>query len=204
VVPALLETTTEVLVSPAQFFRRMPVDAGIGAPLGYAMIAGYAGIVVSSLYQAILRAGLGSSFAQLGHRGPFGRLAPFLEGGVGFVAQILLGPLFLLVALFVGAGIHHLLLLLLGAARRGFEATFRVSCYSQAVSLLMLVPICGGVVSFFWWLVVAIIGLAEAHGIGRGSAAIAVLAPLLLACCCCGLVAGLFFGGIATALHNLR
>ena len=191
-------------MSPADFFRAMPVAAGIGAPLGYAMIVGYVGIVVASLYQAILRAGVGDRFASLGHEGPLGQLTPLLQGGVGFVAQIVFGPLVLLIALCVGAGIHHLVLLLLGGAKRGFEATFRVSCYSQAVSLLLLVPICGGLISFFWWLVVAIVGLAEAHGIGRGTAAIAVLAPIVLACCCCGVTAGLFFGGIAAALQHAR
>lgn len=203
-IPGLVETTKQVLVGPSEFFRRMPVDAGLGAPLGYAMIVGYVGIVVSSIYQAAIRAGLGSTLYEFGHRGPFGRVAPFLEGGVGLVAQLILGPVFLLLALFLGAGIHHLVLLLLGMAKRGFEATFRISCYSQAVSVLLLLPICGGVISFFWWLAVAIIGLAEAHGIGRGSAAIAVLAPLVLICCCCGLLGALFFGGLATALHHAR
>jgi hypothetical protein len=203
-VPALVETTKQVLFGSAEFFRRMPTEAGIGAPLGYAMLVGYFGVVVVAIYQAVMRVALGSTLYELGRQGPLGRIAPFLEGGVGLVSQIVLGPFFLLIGLFLGAGIYHLLLLLLGGAKRGFEATFRVVCYAQAADILCVVPFCGSVIGFFWGLAVLIIGLAEAHRIGRGTAALAVLLPILLLCCCCGLAAALFFGGLATALSHAR
>lgn len=204
VVPALFETTKQVLLSPAEFFRQMPVSGGIGAPLGYAVIVGYLGVVVQALYQAVLNIGLGSAFAGFGDRSPFGRLAPMMQGGLGLGLQLVMGPILVVVGTFIVAGIYHLMLMLLGQAKRDFEATLRVVCYGQAASIVLVVPFCGGIVSAVWRVVLGIVGLAEAHRIGHGSAAIAVLAPIVLICCCCGAAAALLFGGLAGALGNLQ
>ena len=40
-VPALVETTGQVLLHPADFFRRMSISGGLGAPVVYALIVGY-------------------------------------------------------------------------------------------------------------------------------------------------------------------
>lgn len=196
ILPALIETTTGVLLRPTEFFRSMPVSGGIGAPFGYAVILGYAGLLVQAVYQALLRIGFGSFLAGLGRRGEVGQLLAMAQGGVGFIAQVIVGPVLVIVGLFVGAGIYHLVLLLLGGARRDFEATFRVVAYAHAASALLVIPICGNVVAFVWGLVGVVIGLAEAHGIGRGKALAAVLLPILLICCCCGALFGVFVAGI--------
>ena len=201
---ALVETTKQVLTSPTAFFRAMPVTGGIGGPLAFAVVIGYVGLAVQSLYQAVLNIGLGSAFHNLGDRSPFAHLGPFLHGGMGLALQLVFGPVFIVVGVFIGAGLYHLVLLLLGQARQGFEATLRVVCYGQATSVLMILPFCGGVLAAVAWIVVGIVGLAEAHRIGRGSAAVAILAPVVLACCCCGLGLGLLFGGIAGLANHLR
>jgi hypothetical protein len=102
------------------------------------------------------------------------------------------------------AAILHLMLLLLGGARRGFEATFRVASFSQATSLFFLLPFCGQLVGFVWCLVLYVLGLAEAHQIGHGKAAAAVLLPLVLLCCCCAGLAVLFAGAIAGVLGQVQ
>ena len=74
-------------------------------------------------------------------------------------------------------------------------------CYSEATSILMLLPFCGGFVAGVWWLVAAILGLGEAHGVPRTISAIAVLAPILILCCCCGgllAIVGVMTGGLAS------
>ncbi|HEY7516630.1 MAG TPA: zinc ribbon domain-containing protein, partial [Vicinamibacteria bacterium] len=58
--PALFETTKQVLLSPALFFRGMPVGPGLADPLLYAVILGYAGVIVQALYQAFFHVALGS------------------------------------------------------------------------------------------------------------------------------------------------
>jgi hypothetical protein len=197
--PALFETTKEVLATPTEFFRRMAVTGGIGGPLLYALILGYFGVVVSAVYDTVFSTVMGD-FASWGRRGELERFLPLLEGGGSLLFRLLLGPFMILFFLFLASGIYHLVLLVLGGAQRGFEATFRVVSFSQATSVLMIVPMCGAIVALVYYVVVAIIGLSEAHGTSRGTAAAAVLLPILLVCCCC-VVAGVagvgMIGGLA-------
>jgi len=138
------------------------------------------------------------------HRGELDRFLPYLQGGFGVVFQIVLGPLLVAVALFISSAILHVLLLLFGGAPRGFEATFRVRCYAEAASIIRLIPFCGTAIFVIYTLILAIVGLSEAHRIGRGRAAAAVLVPLILFCCCCTGAIILMLGGLASALGNLK
>lgn len=193
--PALVETTRQVVVSPTAFFRAMPVTGGVGAPLLYALLVGYVGLAAAVLYDAVFRAIVGPSF--FGGPGALERMFPVLHGAFGTILQLTVGPIVLIAVLFVGSGVWHVVLFLLGGARRGFEATFRVSAYTEATAVFAIVPFCGWLVAFVYSLVVSIIGLAEAHGIGRGRAAAAVLAPLVLICCfsvAIGMAVGLVSG----------
>jgi hypothetical protein len=195
---AFIETTRQVLLAPTDFFKAMPVTGGLGAPFVYGVLAGYIGLAVQAVYDAILRTIVGPRLDPFSADPRFAQLAGFFEGGVGLVGTLIAGPFLLALFLFVGAGITHLFLLLLGGARRGFEATFRVVAYSSAAALFSILPFCGGLVGLVWRAVAMILGLAEAHGIGKGTAAGAVLLPALLVCCCC-LVGVLFaIGGMAS------
>lgn len=200
---ALVETIKQVLMTPVDFFKKMPTSGGLGGPLVFGLIVGYLGLAISAVYEAIFRSLGGGMFRNFEH-GQFARYAPLLEGGAGLVAQLVLGPVFLVLGLFLGAGITHLFLMLLGGAKRGFEATFRVVCFAQAAAIFSVVPFCGSLVHLVYQIVLAVIGISEAHGIGRGTAAAAVLLPGLILCCCCigALVAA--FGGIASlaGLHR--
>ncbi len=195
-VPAIFDTIKGVLFSPAQFFRTMAKQGGIGGPLGYGIIVGYVGLLIATMYNALVTVLFGSSLRGLDD-GPLAQIAPYLQGGVGFVSQVIFGPIWLLIGIFVSAGIYHVVLMILGQAKQGFETSLRVVCYSQSAAILQLVPFCGGLAMAVWMIVCNIVGLSEAHGIGRGSAAIAVLAPIVLFCCCCGLGLMALFGGIA-------
>jgi hypothetical protein len=203
-ISALVETTQQILTRPTDFFRAMPVTGGLGSPLFYGVIVGYVGIVASAIYGAIFQAVAGPSLFGMSHRGELDRFLPYLQGGLGVVFQIVLGPLLVAVALFISSAILHVLLLLFGGAPRGFEATFRVRCYAEAASVIRLIPFCGTAIFVIYILILAIVGLSEAHRIGRGRAAAAVLVPLLLFCCCCTGVIIVMLGGLASALGNLK
>jgi hypothetical protein len=100
------------------------------------------------------------------------------------VAQLVFGGMFVVIGVFVAAGILHLMLLLLNGATQKFEATFRVISFAQTTSLLLLVPFCGQIVAGvakLWTLVLYVLGLAPAHRIGHGKAAAAVFLPVLSA-----------------------
>jgi hypothetical protein len=202
---ALVETTKQVLSRPSDFFRAMPLTGGLGSPLLYAVIIGYVGLVASTIYNLVFRSVLGASLERMGGGGgEFERLAPFLQGGASLIVNLLFGPLFIVIGLFISAGIFHLVLLALGGASRGFEATFRVAAYSQAASIFNIVPGCGGLIGLVYVIVLLIIGLSEAQQISRGRSAAAVLIPVVVLCCCCiGAIAVLVFG-VAGALGRMR
>lgn len=201
---ALIETTKQVLTEPAAFFRSMPVTGGLGSPLLYAVIIAYVGLVASTIYNLVFRSVLSSSLTQMGSGGELERLAPFLAGTTSLVLNLLFGPVFIVIGLFIGAGIFHLVLLALGGATRGFEATFRVAAFSQAASIFNVVPACGGLIGLVYTLVLLVIGLSEAHQISRGKAAVAVLVPFVVLCCCCGGAGALAMMGLAGALGHMR
>ena len=201
---ALVETTRQVLSGPADFFRAMPLAGGLGAPMLYAVIVGYVGLVASTIYNTVFRSLLGTSLSRMGGSSELERFAPFLQGGAGLVVNLLFGPVFILIGLFIGSGIIHLMLMIIGGAERGFEATFRVAAYSEAAALFNIIPLCGGLIGGVYTLVLLIIGVSEAQGISRGKAAVAVLVPIVVLCCCCGAVIGVAVGGLAGALGHMN
>jgi hypothetical protein len=200
----LVETTRQVLATPGEFFRTMPRGGGIGSPLLYALIVSYIGLVAATLYNAVFNAVLGPTFANLGAGRPeLERYAALLRGGPGTIlANLILGPVVVVALLFVGAGLVHLMLLLVGGARHPFETTFRVMGYLHATSILNLVPIVGSLIGIAYWVVLAVIGLSAGHGISEGRAAFALFLQVFLVCCCCGLALGavFFFGGVVSMM----
>lgn len=182
---ALVETTQRVLTGPTAFFKEMPVTGGIGSPLLYALVIGYAGLLISAIYDFVLESVMGSSLSRLGGGSEaMAGVMPYLGGAVGLGMKLILGPLFVAFGVFFLSAIVHVTLMVLGGAARGFEATFRVTCYSEASALLNIIPVCGGVIGPILMIVIMIIGIAEAHGTPRGRAAAAVLLPIVIACCC--------------------
>ena len=200
---ALVETTRDVLLRPQAFFRAMNVQGGIASPLLYAVIVGWCGVVVASFYQALFRSLVGPSVLPFGERPELAAVLGLMEGWVGFFTQLAFGGVVVAISVFVSAGVLQLMLLLLGGAERGFEATIRTVCYAQATSVLLVVPFCGQFVAVVWLIVLYVIGLAAAQRIGHGKAAAAVLLPILLLCCCCAAVIGLAMGaaGFATQMR---
>ena len=202
----LIETTKQVLTGPTDFFRRMPVTGGVGSPLLYAVIIGYLGILVSSVYNAvfILVVGTHGSFGAFGDRPEMARMMEAFSSWGGLIAQVLFGPFGIVIGLFVSTAILHVMLMLLGGASQGFEATFRARSYSHAASILAIVPFCGPAIGGIWSLVLCIIGIAEAQRIPVWKAALAVLLPIVLCCCCCAAGIGMFSASIASLVSHQR
>lgn len=201
---ALVETTKRVLSNPAPLFRALSRPSGIGSPLLYAVIVGWVGVVAASFYSALFQSLVGSSMAGFGESPELAAALGFAQSWGGFFVQVIFAPVGLVIGLFLAAGVFHVMLLILGGANRSFETSFAVVGYAQAPAILMVVPFCGSLVAWVWSLVLYIVGLSEAHGIGRGKAAAAVLLPLLLVCCCCGLFLGLFASSIAALATQVQ
>jgi hypothetical protein len=174
---AYFDTVILVLTKPGEAFVMMKKEGDLMGPMLFALIGGCAGMIVSVLLQVALQ-----SIGFMADR----QTAAFGMGvmGIWAVGYVLLSPVLIIVGMFIVSGILHLCLMILGGARRPFETTFRVVCFSSgSTSLLSMIPFCGGMIAMVWNIVLECIGLARAHEIDTGKAVMAVLLPIIV---CCG------------------
>jgi hypothetical protein len=174
----------------------MPTRGGLGAPLLY-------GVVIGSLALVLMIASVlavGGLLEMVAPRpGPAGATTPG-ELLLVFVFWVFATPVGMVIILFTEAGLTHLLLMMLGGAGEGFEATFRVSCYARAATLALAVPLVGWVAGPVWLVVVRVLGLMAAQRCGGGRATAAVLIPPLVCCCLQALLYVAVFGLAALAV----
>jgi hypothetical protein len=192
---AFVETLQMVLTRPAEAFTAMKREGGFGEPLIYALIGGCAGGLVSFLFSLALQ-----SMGFFADRRT--ALTAFAGMGVGSAVFIVLLPVFIVIALFIGSAILHLCLMIVGGAKQPFETTFRVFAFTQgSTGPLQMIPVCGGIISAVWAIVLNCIGLARAHETETGRAILAVFLPMIV---CCGLafVAALLIPGLVHSLNH--
>ena len=166
-VGSFVETVKEMFTGPSVFGRHLRRSGGHWAPLGFGMIGSFIGFLMEMAWQQVF-----------GHDPVWDQpeavfIFPFL-----FVCM----PLLIAIIFYLEAGLVYLLLLMIGGAKQGFEATFRVVAYTTgATSLLAIFPAWNDFVSVAMvvYTVVSIIVLAETQEISRGKAAMAVLIPLV-------------------------
>src|SRR6185369_12740785 len=88
---------------------------------------------------------------------------------------------------FINAAMYHVCLLVCGAARGGFQATYRVVCFGMgSVYMLAAVPIVGPLAALFMYFMVLTYGFKSAHDTSGGRAFFAVILPSLIGLCCLG------------------
>ncbi len=191
----LFKTVRDVLFSPSDFFKKMPVTGGLTDPLLFAMIIGTVGLLFLSVWDLLLHDSM-QSFMTPEMRNAAGR---GMSSGVASPLGTAMMPFLLIIWLFVASGLLNLFLMIVGGARAGFEATFRVVSYSVSPFLFMVIPFCGMLFTTIWVLTLAIIGLRDAHETTGGKATVAVLLPFLFCCGVLILAAVLFMGAIASS-----
>lgn len=178
-------TIMAAVLAPTNFFRNMRTEGGLGQPLLFYVGVAWIALIINSILELpfqYMMAGNGEETAAWA-------MSPLILA--------IFAPLFVVIGAFISAGMTHLCLMLLGGATRPFEATFRVNCYAYgSLSVLQIIPLIGGFISGIWGIVLEIIGVAEAHEISRGKAALAVLLPTLL---CCGIIVMLVGAGVGAA-----
>lgn len=198
-------TTKAVFTAPTEFFTRMRPEGGLGAPLAYGVIGASIGAIIAQIFSMVFNLGilgLGSMAAKHNSEAMGVQAAGSVIGGI---CSIFFIPIIVAVGLFIGSGITHLLLMLVGGAQKGYETTFRVNSYvNGALGLLAAIPICGGMVYPIWGIVLQIIGLSKAHDIPTTKAALAVLLPIALLCTCAAIAIFLIFGASVFAVAASR
>jgi len=190
---AYFDTVIMVLTKPGVAFAMMKKEGDLMGPMLFALIGGCAGMIVSVLLNIALQS---VGFMADRQAGAFGMGIV----GIWAVGYILLSPVLVIVFMFIASAILHLCLMIVGGAKKPFETTFRVVCFSSgSTSLLSMVPVCGGMISGVWNLVLEIIGVARAHEIDTGKAVLAVLLPIVV--CCGGLLLLGILGGFGALSH---
>lgn len=187
---SFISTARNVVLNPVGFFRGIARRGDFVGPLVFA--------VICALISGLLSGLLGFLFALIG--GDVG------TAFVGLLSGIFLTPIITVIGLFIGAGIYHLLVMLLvKPSNAGFEATFRVAAYvsvMQLVTWLAAIPILGLIVALaaaVYSIYLSVVGIREVHATTTGRAAAVVLIPtavlMLLGLLIVAVVgAALFFG----------
>lgn len=147
----------------------MPRSGGPGAAIIYYLIIGVIGAGITLFWTTVL------DYSSLSET-LLGR-EQVQSSALSGIIEFLLSPLLLLATLYLVAGISHLILVMFDGAQSGFNTSVRVIAYAYSPVLFGVVPVLGSIVALVWTIVLAIVGLREAHLTSRGKAAAAVLLP---------------------------
>ena len=196
-------TVKDVLFSPVSFFDTLRTQGDYFMPLIFALIVAFLGGIVSTIWGNVFSSFFQEMFLSMY---PQNSYPPNLAA---WEKYIMMGSVFMLpaaefVAIFLSSLIIHFLLIILNGAKNGFEATFRSVCYIRACNLFLFVPILGGLITFFYTLILQIISLKEMHEIDAWKAFLAVFLPIFLLCCCCCAGIAIFASLIAENFKNLN
>jgi hypothetical protein len=160
----LWSTIFRCLFLPKRFFSSMPTSGGYGRPIIFAIILGTIGISMTLIWTIVFN-------QQLIHPRLYGSFLLILAQEVILVTA----PLWIILWLYCGAIIIHLLLMLFGGAQRGFEATFRVIAYSMGTQIFSLAPFFGLLIAWIYSMFLLILGLSKAHQTDTWRVIVAVL-----------------------------
>jgi hypothetical protein len=180
-VQSFINAVRGVVTAPVGFFRGIRRQGDFVNPLIFAIICYEVSAILGGLLGLV---GVGMGDAQ---------------GFGSFLIGIILAPIGAAIGLFIGAGILHLLVMLIvGSRNAGYEGTFRVGAYSAVTTLVSWIPIIGLIASLYG-IYLAIMGIREVHNTSTGKAAIVVLIPavvvfLLVVLIIAVIGAAIFFG----------
>jgi hypothetical protein len=159
--PGLFLTLKKVLFTPMDFFGAMPEGRPKAKALVFNLLISEFLLVIDFLWSLFgLRVRLGGPAQSEG----LGLMAH--TPGLGFLVALLLVPLAISLGIYLDAWLTHLLLLLFRSAKKGFNETFRVMCYSAAPTVLSAVPVAGQILSpviLVWYMTLQAIGLKKVH-----------------------------------------
>lgn len=192
----LIETIKLVLFQPTRFFRNYKLDGSIGRPLLFAVMIGWTTAIISTIWATMMSRSLFTFLHEyLQEKLPDIEGVDWdqiLSGGGGtsfdFIMSLIIVPVFIMIGLFIVAGIFHLFLLIVKGANKSFETTFNVLAYGAVAHIAEIIPFFGGIISWIYGIVLGIIGLSEAHKTDSWKAAFAVFGPYILCCVCCGAI----------------
>ena len=178
---AIWETFKGALIDPVRTFEKMKRSGGVGVPLGYDVLLGSVGGIISLIYNFVFNIDATAFFPPEFRQEPNPLLTTYRN--YFLIGTAVAMPLLMIVSAFLTSGVWHLSLMICAGAKQPFETTFRTTCYAMGSgSILALLPLCGSSIGFIWGLVCLCIGLAKTHEIHTGRAVCAVLLPVAVCC----------------------
>jgi hypothetical protein len=188
-------TVKKLLLEPAAFFQQMGAEAPLGPAMGFALISFSLSAVIQVIWQIVLASiqfGV-IRFAGEGSADGPAAFAPLIEHGIQVGFSILI-PAFGFIGVFIGAGITHLFLLLLGGAKEGYLAMVKICLYATAGACLSVVPCLGDFAYAIWSIVISIVGIVTVHKTETWRALLAIFLPTILICVCCAVAIAIIVG----------
>jgi hypothetical protein len=181
-IQSFIATVQAVVLRPVDFFRGILRQGDFINPLIFAIICYEVAAILGGLIRLV---GIGATN----------------QGFGGFIVSIILAPVFAAIGLFIGAGILHLLVMLIvGSRNSGFEATFRVGAYAAVTSLVSWIPFIGGILALYG-IYLGIVGIREMHNTTTGKAALVILIPvavvLVIAIVLAIIIGAVIFGALS-------
>jgi hypothetical protein len=159
---AYFQTASKCILTPTSFFSKLPTSGGYFNPVLFAAMTLPVAAVLIYLWVWLFR---GMHLT--------GLIGLFFLACLLFLGALIVVP----ISLAIWSGILHLCLYLVGGAREGYQATFRVASYSSVAGLFNVIPFVGSVASL-WGLVLTVIGLRETHKTTTGKAVGALAIPV--------------------------
>lgn len=193
-VEALVQTIRILVMDPADAFSRLRSDGDLTSPMFFGIIVSWICILLSQLWNVLLSNTLGGALGDMEGLEMLFQAPSMLE----LIGVMVLWPVIFVVIAFIGAGILHLCLMMVGAMEKtelGFEGTLKVYIYATVSWFAVIIPFAGGFVTTLWHVVLQVIGFAKVHRTSQGRSLAAVLIPTIV-CCLCVIVTGVFFGAV--------
>ena len=173
---AFVDTTRLVCLSPERFFRTPSIERGAAGGLFYGVAAYAVGQVLLMVLTGVMIM-LGGAVAGAVTEEPViaGVLAGYGCFFVGMSPLILAqAPVQAMLGIVVAGAAEHGTLVLMKRSKVKFEDTLRVVGYAYAPHVWVFVPVCGGLIAWFWMLWCELKAIRETHRCGTDGALLAV------------------------------
>jgi hypothetical protein len=169
----------------ANFWKKMPTDAGHRAPIAYSWYLGAMALVVFGLpLMGLLQLGLACDNSSAGaHVGLL----------VGYAALFPLMYVATALGTWIGAALWHLPLKILGA-KGGYQTTVRALSYGAGAKVWLLIPGLGMLISPLMMIFMSYSAFRHAHRMSPARAFIGAMLPVMLVL---GLMAAMLVVGVA-------
>ena len=173
---SFIDIVRRVVLQPAGFFARLPLNGNFVSPLVFALICIEISVILGWL---LVLGGVGQSPGF--NPNPQNAGLPSVLAPGSPIASIIIAPIGGAIGILLVALIQQLLVrLIVGARNSGFETTFRVASYTQVTSLVNWIPVVGPLLALYG-IYLSIVGIREMHGTTTGKAALVVLIPFIVA-----------------------